>query len=79
MKFTPTQRRILALLSDNRPHTPEELHRLLPDELGVVTNVRAHLTELRKKLREDGEDVSCDRVNGVSYYRRVRLNVYNAD
>jgi hypothetical protein len=57
--YTPTQRKILAVLSDRRPHSPAELFACLPDDLGSVRNIRPHLTRLRSKLRPR-RDIVCE-------------------
>ncbi len=64
--------RMLNLLSDGRPHTIQELHGCLEDELGELSNVWAHLTALRRALATRGEDVVCRRRDGVSWYCLVR-------
>jgi len=70
---TPTQGTMLRVLSDGFPHTREELHRCLPDELGPLSNIRAHLTSIRKRIRPLGQDVICELVNRRICYRHVRL------
>jgi len=72
-EFTPVQRRMLEVLADGRPHTPLELHACLVDELGPVSNIKFHLTTIRKKLRPRGEDIICEIHNRKMHYRHVRL------
>lgn len=64
--FTPTQRRMLAVLRDGRDHTTAELAACLDDEQTGPRAVAVHLTHLRRKLRPDGMDV----VYVVAGYRR---------
>ena len=71
--FTPTQQRIVDLLSDGRAHTREEVQKCLVDELGPVENIRPHLTSLRKILRPHGKDIACQLLNRKSYYVLVRV------
>lgn len=73
--LTPTQLRILELLSDGRPHTRREMHACLDDDLAQPTAFERHLTGMRKILRPKGEDILCQRCrNGQdSYYVLVRL------
>lgn len=52
--LTATERRIFEFLSDDLPHTRQELHSCLPDELSSPAAVRKHLTALRKKLEHHG-------------------------
>lgn len=69
-RLTPTQLKLLRLLSDGRPHTPEELQSLCPDDM--TGSVRMHVSNLRKFLQPRGEDIVC--VLGFQrriYYRRV--------
>jgi hypothetical protein len=73
-ELTPTQRKILGLLSDGQAHAAREIKRLLPDDLGAVTNVKPHLSRLRKTLRARGEDIRCEIVNGAVRYRHVRAD-----
>lgn len=73
--FTPTERRILALLADGRPHPRRAIHRLLPDDLGPLSNVQPHISNLRAKLRDRGETIVCELARGYIAYRHVRLLV----
>ena len=72
--FTPTQQRLLKLLSDGMPHTRKELVKCLDDELTSLDTVNVHISYLRRKLRPIGQDIICEM--GSSYklgYRHVRL------
>ena len=74
MDPTPTERRILALLADGRAHTRAELLALLSDDLGAPSNVRAHVSNLRRRLRPKGEEIVCEvRYRCQVCYRHVRL------
>lgn len=77
--FTPTQRRLLQVLADGKPHTAAELFACLPDDLGEVTNVRSHLTELRKRLRGKGQEIACELVGRQAFYTLVRADRYGKD
>jgi DNA-binding response OmpR family regulator len=68
--YTPTEQRMLDLLSDGAIHTKEELFRCLWDELSRVETIQKHLSLLRKKLRPGGHGVMCDH---LYRYRLVRL------
>lgn len=72
-KFTPTQARILAVLSDGLPHTPEELVGCLWDEMTSVKTVRVHIHAIRKILRPAGQDIVCEYIRRDCLYRHVRL------
>jgi len=69
--FTPTHKRMLAVLADGQPHTRQELHACLVDDLGPLSNVSYHLTTLKPKLQEIGQGIAC--VNGHGLYCLVRL------
>ena len=77
MSPTPTQRRMLELLADGRPHTRAELHRLLWDEQSSLGAVRRQLCEARKVVRAQGGEIICQLVNGYICYRHLR-NVNSA-
>ncbi len=49
-RFTPTERRIVSLLSDGYAHTAKELFGLLDDELAGRTAVAVHVCNIRSKL-----------------------------
>ncbi len=67
--YTPTQQAMLKILEDGELHTPEELHTCLWDEEGPLTNIGAHLTAIRWKLRLQDKAVAFIRVNGKSFYQ----------
>lgn len=74
-EFTPTQRRILRLLSDGKPHTKEEVKGCLGDELASMSAVYFQISRLRQKLATKGEDIVYA-TNGFGLrkaYRHVRL------
>lgn len=64
---------MLDLLADGISHSREELRALLPDELGAISNIRTHLTAIRKQLRPQGRDIICEIRAGQTYYRHVRV------
>lgn len=64
---------MLTILADGLPHRREELHACLPDDLGDLSNIKAHLTAIRKAIRPQGRDVACELLGGVICYRLVRL------
>lgn len=73
--YTPTQQRILLLLSDGLPHTREEMLGCINDELSSMRNLRTHLVLLRKKLNMVGQSILYE-FQGFppkTVYRHVRL------
>lgn len=76
-EWTPIQAKMLQVLKDGRPHTKEELHACLNDDLSPVTNVYMYITAINKKLRVSEQEIICDRREpGKSQYRWVRLLTY---
>jgi DNA-binding response OmpR family regulator len=72
-RLTPTQRRILELLSDGAPHSRVEIHKCLWDDMGALSNIQVHISALRKIVRLDGEDILCVIFNRTVHYRHVKL------
>jgi hypothetical protein len=70
--FTPTQRKLMRLLSDGQHHHVSALHACLVDELGDLSNVWAHVTRLRKILRPTGRDIVCESRADGAYYRLLQ-------
>lgn len=64
--------RMLNLLADGRPHTAQELHGCLDDELGPVSNIQMHISNIHKALEPRGEDITCRVRDGISWYAHVR-------
>ena len=77
-QLTPTQRRMLALLADGKPHCRQALHALLWDEHGRLSNIQPHLSHLRKFLRPHRQEIICEIVHRRICYRWVRLLEVNA-
>jgi len=73
VELTPTQSRIMNLLSDGRPHTADELHRCFSDELTEKDNVRCMVSLMRDRLNLNGLDITSRRKSSRTTYRLVRL------
>lgn len=71
--YTPTERAFLKLLADGRPHTRRELHSLLADDLGALSNIQPHICRLRAKLKARGLTIICELFQRRLCYRQVRL------
>lgn len=54
-EFTPTEKRILNVLADGKPHEVEELRACLDDELAGETALMFHIFRIRKKLKPYGQ------------------------
>jgi len=75
-KFTKTEQAILDVLGDGVPHLKAELHACLPDELGDISNIRRHISAIRKKLPAPLE-IACvvrDRRHKYLLYRHLRMD-----
>lgn len=78
MTFTPTQQRILGVLSDGVAHKREDLMACLNDDMTTLTTLTTHLCLLRRKLRKKGEDIISVSApfqpgKSPSMYQHVRL------
>lgn len=71
--FTKTQQAMLDVLADGERHTTRELHACLPDELGPLSNVRRHISAIRKALRPEREGILCVMHQGKFFYQWVKL------
>ncbi len=71
--FTPTQKDILNVLSDGRPHLRQELIDCLDDPLADRLTLKPVLYRLRKKLRPKGQDIKAVLQNMRVHYMHVRL------
>lgn len=79
--LTPTEQRIINLLSDGYPHHRLDLMALLNDDMTSFKTLAVHIFNLRKKLRPTGEDIITEVVNPRTHvhFRLVRLlgSAYN--
>jgi hypothetical protein len=64
---------MLELLSDGKAHTRAELHGLLWDDQGALSNIQVHLSQLRKVVRPQGGEIICEIANRRICYRHVLL------
>lgn len=71
--FTPTQQRLLGVLSDGRAHLRAELLACFDDPSPTSRNLSFHLTNIRQKLRPIGQDIICQLLNRRIAYRRIRF------
>ena len=73
MPFTPTQQRILEMLSDGLYHRQDQLLRCLNDDMTDKSTLNVHLSNLRKILASTGERIICMEEDRITYYRHVRV------
>jgi len=71
--FTPTESRLVKMLSDGKPHSRRELLTCIDDDQAEFSNLRSHICSVRKKVKPLGEDIMFVSGNCVSGYRHVRL------
>ncbi len=70
--FPPTQSRMLDYLEDGQAHNATTLMRCLWDDMGARSNIGAHLTFLRQKVRAVGWDIITERHESGTYYRLIK-------
>ena len=70
--YTPTEKRMLKLLSDGLPHKRQELHSCLEDELSQLDAIQPHLSRIRHRIRAVGEDIICVLHQRTIAYQHVR-------
>ena len=71
-QYTPTEQRLIHLLSDGMPHPKAEVQGCIGDELSRAARYSA-LSALRKKLRPIGQEIVCETTGRATFYRHVRL------
>lgn len=71
--LTRTERKILRVVSDGKPHTREELRACLLDQRSQDATVAVHLTGLRKKINPMGLDIICVWHRRQRKYQWVKL------
>lgn len=73
--LTPTEQRIIDLLSDGYPHHRLDLMKLLDDDMTSWKTLAVHVYNIRRKIRPTGRDVITELVNPRAHphYRLVRL------
>ena len=80
--FTPTEQRILVMLSNGKDHTRDELMECLLDyKVATTIMLNHHIANLRAKLRMLRHDIVCISKCRKYHYRWVRnlLVKVNAD
>ena len=70
----PIEEKMLRLLMDGAPHTRRELFTCLYEQDAPLSNIRMHISSLRKRVREYGMEIVCElRSQRSVNYRLVRL------
>jgi len=73
INYTPTQARIMEVLSDGERHSLEELHECLTDYRVTIPTIRVHICHIRKKLLPNRQDILSVNRGGRRFYQYVRL------
>ena len=68
--FTKTERAIMAVLLDGKPHLPDDLLRELPDELSGMSALHQHLSRIRIKL-PNKRAILCQYMQRKKWFRLV--------
>lgn len=74
--FTPTERKILAVLADGERHSRTEFHEplgMVVTEKGDDASINKHIWNMREKLRPLGKWVVSEYHMYKYYYRLVNL------
>jgi DNA-binding response OmpR family regulator len=72
--LTPTEMRILRVLSDGKKHTRAELLPCLWDEQSTPNAFNKAIHYLRKKLNQSRQDIACEKSGFKAFtYRHVIL------
>ena len=76
--YTPTEQRILDVLSDGEAHRADELFACLCDDCGgdrenLRKNLAVILFNLRRKMKPTGRTILSEWNNRRAFYRHVRL------
>jgi hypothetical protein len=72
-RWTPTQQRIIDLLSDGMPHDRYEIFGCLDDNLSKLSAIWFHMSSIRRVVRPRGEDILCVLFDRKIHYQHVKL------
>jgi hypothetical protein len=73
-RFTPTELRLLAVLSDGQGHTKRELLDCLDEDMPSAKLLAVHLFRVRRKLKTMAQSIVCVRgFANTLLYQHVRL------
>jgi 5-methylcytosine-specific restriction endonuclease McrA len=72
IRFTPSQRALLTILSDGQPHTYEELLAGLGNGT-ALESLKVHLSEIRRTIRFFREEIVCEIHKRKRCYRHIHL------
>jgi DNA-binding response OmpR family regulator len=71
--YTPTEERILRVLSDGLPHSHDDLRELLCDDMAVKRTINTHVSNIRRKLKPLGQTIVCEYIRKRQHYRHIVL------
>ena len=75
-EFTKTEKKLLKLFADAKPHTKDEIAEALEDPLMYVNGYAAlymHIRRIRKKLNKIDQTIICVYANHRLAYQQLRL------
>lgn len=62
--FTPTEKKIIEVLKDCKPHSKNDLYKVLEDDLSGPNALNVHITRIRPKLKVSGYTIVPTFPNG---------------
>ena len=74
VKFSTTQRKLMAILQDGKPHTTQELRTCIHDDLADGGALRTALTYLRRRLRPS-RDITTIQLRKNTYYALISIDI----
>ena len=72
VRFTPTQQRIMDLLSDGELHSKQEIFKCLSDDLSQPGAIHCQITLIRNKIRAEGYAIMIQFRDRVPQYALVK-------
>lgn len=76
--FSPTEKRILQVLADGKPHAVKLMLPLLDDELSDKGHLSDHMLRIRRKIEGLGHDIVCVFRKRRMHYRYILTLEYLA-
>lgn len=73
MHLTPTEQKIIDLLSDGLPHQRADVLKCVNDRLADLHTLAVHMFNIRRKVRPFGKDVLLVTRKGGYHYQYVIL------
>jgi len=71
-EWTPTEKRPLDALRAGQPHHPDELRKLLNDDMADRATLSVHFSNMRKKLKNRRWDIVCVWFRRRRFYQMLK-------